>query len=70
MGILGIGVDILHLPRLRSLISRRGVERVSNRILSLPELVEWRQIQLQQSESALEDTREVLERQTSFLAVR
>ncbi|KAG2369869.1 4'-phosphopantetheinyl transferase [Suillus spraguei] len=38
MPILGIGVDILHLPRLISLLSRRGTKAFATRILSSQEL--------------------------------
>ncbi|PSR73685.1 hypothetical protein PHLCEN_2v10604 [Hermanssonia centrifuga] len=41
MGIIGIGVDIVHLPRISSLISRRGPQRLANRILSKRELTDW-----------------------------
>ncbi|SCZ88655.1 BZ3500_MvSof-1268-A1-R1_Chr2-1g04551 [Microbotryum saponariae] len=40
--ILGIGVDLLHLPRLSSLIKRRGAERFARRILTPLELEQWR----------------------------
>jgi holo-[acyl-carrier protein] synthase len=39
--ILGIGVDIVHLPRIASLISRRGSNKLAKRILSSHELVEF-----------------------------
>jgi len=42
MSILGIGIDIVHLPRVASLISRRGALRVASRILSIPELSDWK----------------------------
>jgi hypothetical protein len=42
MSILGIGIDIVHLPRMTSLISRRGALRVASRILSIPELSDWK----------------------------
>ncbi|KDE08882.1 hypothetical protein MVLG_00979 [Microbotryum lychnidis-dioicae p1A1 Lamole] len=42
--ILGIGVDLLHLPRLSSLIKRRGAERFARRILTPLELEQWRKI--------------------------
>ncbi|KAG0709562.1 4'-phosphopantetheinyl transferase [Suillus ampliporus] len=38
MTILGIGVDILHLPRLIGLLNRRGSEAFATRILSSQEL--------------------------------
>ncbi|KAL5508137.1 hypothetical protein ACEPAH_5755 [Sanghuangporus vaninii] len=39
--ILGVGLDIVHLPRIASLIARRGPERFARRILSQKELAEW-----------------------------
>lgn len=42
MSILGIGVDVVHLPRIASLISRRGPERFAHRILSHTELDAWK----------------------------
>ncbi|KAL8279124.1 hypothetical protein RQP46_008380 [Phenoliferia psychrophenolica] len=39
--ILGIGVDIVALPRLRALINRRGPDRLALRILSSHEHREW-----------------------------
>lgn len=42
--ILGIGVDIVHLPRIASLITRRGPERLAKRILSQEELKEFKLI--------------------------
>src|ERR1700692_2201632 len=41
MGILGIGVDLVYLPRITSLISRRGTPRLASRILSSHELLDW-----------------------------
>lgn len=39
--ILGVGVDILHLPRLQSLVSRRGKETLAKRILHPSEMTEF-----------------------------
>lgn len=39
--ILGIGVDIVHLPRIATLISRRGKDRLARRILSSSELADF-----------------------------
>ncbi|GAA5950574.1 hypothetical protein JCM3765_000535 [Sporobolomyces pararoseus] len=36
--LLGIGVDLLHLPRLRALLNRRTPHQLGSRILSQPEL--------------------------------
>ncbi|CAO3696295.1 unnamed protein product [Rhizopus stolonifer] len=45
--ILGIGVDILHLPRLNTLLLRRGKEKLAKRILSKTELSEFNQLKSQ-----------------------
>jgi holo-[acyl-carrier protein] synthase len=37
MTIHGIGVDLLHVPRMAALIHRRGANRIASRILSPPE---------------------------------
>jgi holo-[acyl-carrier protein] synthase len=42
--ILGIGVDLLSIPRFRQLIQRRGLDRVARRILSPPEAVEFEKV--------------------------
>ena len=39
--IVGIGVDLLHLTRLRSLLVRRNPQQLASRILSKEELKEW-----------------------------
>ncbi|GJE84600.1 4'-phosphopantetheinyl transferase [Phanerochaete sordida] len=57
MAILGIGVDVVHVPRIAALIRRRGTEPLAARILSPRELDDWR---------AVRD----LSAQTRFLAVR
>ncbi|KAF9646497.1 4'-phosphopantetheinyl transferase [Thelephora ganbajun] len=41
MGIIGIGVDIVHTPRIASLVVRRTPARLATRILSRRELCEW-----------------------------
>lgn len=43
MTILGIGVDIVHLPRIAALIARRGREPLAKRILSPDEYTEFLQ---------------------------
>lgn len=43
MTIHGIGVDILHIPRISALISRRGNEALAKRILSSEEWQEFRE---------------------------
>ena len=40
--ILGVGVDIVHLPRIAALISRRGSDKLAKRILSPTEYIEFR----------------------------
>lgn len=41
MAILGVGVDVVHLPRILALVQRRGAEALASRILSPPEMQEW-----------------------------
>jgi len=41
MGIIGIGIDILHTPRIASLVTRRTPTKLAKRILSSSELREW-----------------------------
>ncbi|KAK0453557.1 4'-phosphopantetheinyl transferase [Armillaria borealis] len=42
--ILGIGVDVVHVPRIAVVIARRGPERFAQRILSNEELQSWKTI--------------------------
>lgn len=63
MSILGIGVDIVFLPRLRALVARRGPERLASRILSSLERREW-------DERAMQTREWDAERELRFLAVR
>ena len=42
MGVIGIGVDIVHVPRLASLVRRRSPAKFAVRILSPSELSEWK----------------------------
>jgi holo-[acyl-carrier protein] synthase len=41
MAVLGIGVDVVHTPRITALLSRRCPQRVAARILSREELTQW-----------------------------
>ncbi len=50
--ILGIGVDLLHIPRFRLLIRRRGLDRVARRILSKPEVTEFTNVSAGSSDIA------------------
>ena len=59
MGVLGVGVDVVHLPRIASFVRRRTAERLANRILSPEELNQWRKL-------AGRD----IEQQVRFLGVR
>lgn len=61
--ITGIGVDILHLSRLRHLINRRGAERLARRILSAGEIAEFRSLPSSAGKG-------VVEEQTRYLANR
>ncbi|KAF9247234.1 4'-phosphopantetheinyl transferase [Melanogaster broomeanus] len=44
MTIHGIGIDLLHVPRMVALIERRGPARLASRILSLSELQAFRHL--------------------------
>jgi holo-[acyl-carrier protein] synthase len=61
--ITGIGVDILHLSRLRHLINRRGAERLAQRILSAREMAEFRSLPSSTGKDEVEE-------QTRYLANR
>lgn len=63
MPIIGIGVDILHLPRLISLLSRRGSKAFATRILSSQEIRTFRVLAEQYGEDETE-------RIAQFLGVR
>ncbi|KAK6332130.1 hypothetical protein TWF718_002664 [Orbilia javanica] len=62
----GIGVDILHLPRLLSLLSRRPISKFTRRILTPNELAEFQRLSTEPKNhtSALSDPA------TRFLATR
>lgn len=59
MGILGIGVDVLHVPRILELIKRRTAARLATRILSETESAVWQVIPPSEHDQ-----------RTQFLAVR
>ena len=59
MAIIGIGVDVLHTPRILGLIQRQGASRFARRILSDKELAVWDAIPAAQQA-----------RRARFLAVR
>jgi len=42
MTILGIGIDVVHLPRIASLLLRRKPARFASRILSPEEYSQWK----------------------------
>ncbi|KAF5393965.1 hypothetical protein D9757_000086 [Collybiopsis confluens] len=41
MAILGIGVDVAHIPRFTAMLKRRGPDKLAQRILSDLELAHW-----------------------------
>ncbi|KAF6762677.1 4'-phosphopantetheinyl transferase [Ephemerocybe angulata] len=61
MPVLGIGVDILHVPRIAAVLKRTYGSRLPRRILSPSEHVQW---------DALNDSGASSEAQLKFLAVR
>ena len=44
MGIIGIGIDIVHVPRIARLVARRTPAKLATRILNPNELQEWKKI--------------------------
>lgn len=62
--ITGIGVDILHLSRLRHLVQRRGADRLARRILSAGEMQEFGGLPRKEGEG------EQVGEQTRYLASR
>lgn len=50
--IIGIGVDIVHIPRITALIARRGQDKLAHRILSPIELKEFQTQSLQSSSTS------------------
>src|ERR1700753_2147139 len=44
MRIIGVGIDIVHAPRIASLVIRRTPTKLANRILSRREFQEWEMI--------------------------
>ena len=59
MAILGIGVDIVHLPRILALLNRRSPDRFAFRILSTTEYDQWHALQISDAQD-----------RAQFLAVR
>lgn len=59
MGIIGIGVDVLHVPRIAALVQRKSAVRLASRILSHPELTVWNAMAVEKTDARLR-----------FLAVR
>ena len=41
MGIIGVGIDIVHVPRIVSLVARRSPAKFASRILSPSEFSQW-----------------------------
>ena len=51
--ITGIGCDILHLPRISSLIKRRGSQRLACKILSAYELKQFKALEVKERDRYL-----------------
>ncbi|KAF8639948.1 hypothetical protein AX17_001198 [Amanita inopinata Kibby_2008] len=60
MSILGIGVDVVHVPRIVALIRRRDAQKLASRILSSKEVSQWNSLPADCNESG----------RARFLAVR
>ena len=59
MAILGIGVDVVHLPRILALLNRRRPDRFASRILSTKEYSQWQALQTSDTQDRVQ-----------FLAIR
>jgi holo-[acyl-carrier protein] synthase len=59
MAILGIGVDVVYLPRIVALLNRRRPDRFASRILSTTEYDQWKGLQITDTQDRVQ-----------FLAVR
>ena len=75
MGIIGIGTDIVHAPRIASLIARRTPAKLATRILSPKERCEWEKLSPPISSAAISATlwdldAVMAERWFRFLTVR
>lgn len=72
MPIHGIGIDILHVPRLAALIERRGLSRLASRILSPVELNVFRSLtgQFENKRALAANERGPMESIVRFLGVR
>lgn len=57
--LLGIGVDIVHLPRIATIVKRQAGFKFARRILSTKELEQWNRLNDQDAQQ-----------QVQFLAVR
>ncbi|KAF9226505.1 4'-phosphopantetheinyl transferase [Gyrodon lividus] len=68
MTIHGIGVDLLHVPRMVALIERRGPARLASRILSPSELGDFRRLRPDKLDA--KGQRAPIEAATRFLSVR
>lgn len=59
MPILGIGVDVVYLPRILAVLNRRRPDRFASRILSTTEYDQWKAMQISDAQDSVQ-----------FLAVR
>ncbi|THV08624.1 4'-phosphopantetheinyl transferase [Dendrothele bispora CBS 962.96] len=62
MAILGIGADVVYVPRIINLVQRRGVDRFAARILNERELRDWKMVRVERDHNLFRDAQ--------YLAVR
>jgi hypothetical protein len=67
MTVHGIGIDLLHIPRMVALTERRGPSRLASRILSPSELRDFRRLK---SDKLAENGQGSMEAGIRFLGVR
>ncbi|KAI8368321.1 4'-phosphopantetheinyl transferase superfamily [Radiomyces spectabilis] len=69
--ILGIGIDLVHVPRIASLIARRGFEGLARRVLSDEEMSVYRkQFIIDGSKVSMDKQNALHQKQIMFLASR
>ena len=69
--ILGVGIDLLHFPRLVGLVKRQGSpSRLARRILSTHELAEFEAISGVSTAAGANDQRNASATSLKYLAVR
>jgi len=57
MTILGIGADIVHVPRIVNVMKRRGMDKFAARILNERELQDWKAVRVERDYDSFQNAR-------------